>query len=237
MSDRASAPILVVDCLRDRGQAIVAQLVADGFRVELARSAEHARVLARAHTPGLLLVGELDSPRGALALLEEVRDPAAEETVWDRRLPAMVMGARGRDLDVLRAFEAGADDFLARPVGYLELRARIAAVLRRTHGDVEHPSSIDVGALAIDCRAHRVSLAGRPVELRRLEFDLLVHLAREPRRVFTRDQLLRDVWGDPGSSSTTRTVESHASRLRRKLEARQAGPWVVNVWGVGYRLI
>jgi DNA-binding response OmpR family regulator len=94
---------------------------------------------------------------------------------------------------------------------------------------------IEVGPLSVDRRAHAVSLHGRPVELRRLEFDLLLRLAREPDRVFAKRELLDEVWGYLASGST-RTVDSHASRLRRKLAAVAQERWVVNVWGVGYRL-
>jgi len=229
-------PILVVESDRHLGQAIAEQLLADGFSVELARTAEHARVLAGASTPKLAVLGRLDSPRGALELLREIRQAGQPGAPWDRSLPTIVVGGQVHELDMLRAFEAGADDFLARTASYIELRARMRAILRRT-GDTQTATPLlEVGPLAIDTRAHAVAIEGSEVELRRMEFELLVHLAREPDRVFAKTELLRSVWGYRASGST-RTVDSHASRLRRKL-ARDGTPrWVISVWGVGYRLI
>jgi DNA-binding response OmpR family regulator len=236
MSPHPAGPILVVESDRQLGQAIAEQLVADGFNVELARTAEHARVLAGASAPKLAVLGLLDSQRGALELLREIRHPRTLGTPWDRTLPAIVVGSQARELDMLRAFEAGADDFLARPATYLELRARLRAVLRRTAGAPELARMIEVGSLTIDTAAHTVTVDGQAVDLRRMEFELLVHLAREPERVFAKQELLRAVWGYR-SGGSTRTLDSHASRLRRKLAADGSQRWVISVWGVGYRLI
>ncbi len=136
------------------------------------------------------------------------------------------------EIDVLRAFDLGADDFVGHPFRYLELRARLRAQLR--HGERGTRRRLRSGPLEIDRRARVARLAGRRLDLSRLEFDLLTHLAAEPERVFTRDELLRAVWGfrSPGA---TRTLDSHASRLRRKLD-RDGGCWITSVRGVGYRL-
>jgi DNA-binding response OmpR family regulator len=226
--------ILLVERDRDRGRALARQLLADGYAVELARSAGHARILARATAPEIALLGTLDPPRGALALLEEIRAATPAGATWDRRMPVVLAGHDAHELDVLRAFEAGADDFVPQAACYLELRARLRAILRRAGGAAEL-RQLHVGPLALDIETHSVSLHGRALELRRMEFELLAHMAREPTRVFSREELLRTVWGYRGGGST-RTVDSHASRLRLKLAADPTRRWLVSVWGVGYRL-
>jgi DNA-binding response OmpR family regulator len=185
------------------------QLRSDGFDV-LAFPSPLA--LPRAARPDLFVLGDAQA-------LDEMRVPDC---------PVIVLGDRG---DAVRALER-ADDYLARPFAYEELVARIHAVLRRCP---PRSDLLDLGPLAIDRGARRVIVRGRDVALSLKELALLVKLASDPDRVFSREQLLRDVWGYR-SWAPTRTVESHASRIRCKLAAAGLDGWVVNVWGVGYKL-
>jgi DNA-binding response OmpR family regulator len=149
-------------------------------------------------------------------------------------VPIIVLGRADSDpVDRVRAFDGGCDDYVARPFHYEELLARIRAVLRRASPPARE--RIEVGELLIDRAARRVTVRGASVMLAAKEFELLVKLAGEPTRVFTKEQLLREVWGFR-SLGRTRTLDSHASRLRRKLGAA-GGDFVRNVWGVGYSLV
>jgi DNA-binding response OmpR family regulator len=232
-------PVLLIEHDPQIARPLLAQLPADGYPAQLARTARHAQTLARAHPPALALLGDLEHPCAALALLAEIRGrgirtAASAASPWPTDLPVIVISSRAQEADLLRAFDAGADDFLARPVRYLELRARLRALLKRATTLHSQPR-IEVGPLAIDPRTHTVSLHGIPVALRRMEYQLLAHLASDPERVFTKEDLLRAVWryASPGS---TRTLDSHASRLRGKLHPASHAQWIVNVRGVGYRL-
>jgi DNA-binding response OmpR family regulator len=150
-------------------------------------------------------------------------------------VPVIVLGEPESDtVDRVRALERGCDDFLVRPFAYEELLARIRAVLRRST-----PAAHEVrraGLITVDLATRSVLVAEAAVSLAGKEYELLLKLMTDPTRVFTKEQLLREVWGFR-SLGRTRTLDSHASRLRRKLAAAGAGSVVVNVWGVGYRLL
>ena len=175
-----------------------------------------------------------DAVRPDLVLL---RDSTALEEFRARHgdVPVIVLGEPQADaVDRVRALERGCDDFLVQPFSYEELLARIRAVLRRTSPtphEVRH-----AGAISADLATRTVTVGAVAVALAGKEYELLLKLMTDPTRVFTKEQLLRDVWGFR-SLGRTRTLDSHASRLRRKLAAAGAGPVVVNVWGVGYRLL
>lgn len=162
-------------------------------------------------------------------------DAAALER-WQPSVPTIVLGAPEADaVDRVRALRQGCDDWLDRPFHYEELVERIRAVLRRSAPD--EPELVDAGPVRIDLRTRRVTLHGRRVVLAQKEYELLVELAREPDRLFTKEELLQSVWGYP-SSVRTRTLDSHVSRLRRKLRAVDPETTLVaNEWGVGYRLV
>jgi DNA-binding response OmpR family regulator len=225
--------ILVIqadDCL---GPAIRDQLLADEYRAKLAKSAKHATVLARQEPPALVILGELDTTTGALALLRTIRS-SGPSSPWQPDVPVIMVSSECEQTDLLRAFDAGADDFMESPPTYLELRARLRAVLRRAAGPANN-QVLQVGPLTIDERAHTATLHGTCLALRQMEYELLVHLAGEPTRVFRKSEILRTIWGYP-EPNRTRTLDSHASRLRSKLNAI-GGRWVINVRSVGYRLI
>ncbi|MDQ2896523.1 MAG: response regulator transcription factor [Actinomycetota bacterium] len=210
-------------------------LSADGYEPLEAETARAGLRLMATRAPHLAIV-DLGLPdRDGLEVLREVR--TSDETVSriDPRLPMILLTGRSGELDRIRGFDRGCDDYLVKPFSYPELRGRIAAILRRS---ALRPGAgrLKIGPLDIDPLARRVELAGQALSLSKKEFALLRALAGEPARVFTREELLRGVWGFQ-NLVPTRTLDSHASRLRRKLADAGAPGMIVNVWGVGYRLI
>jgi DNA-binding response OmpR family regulator len=199
----------------------------------LAEPEPATRVFLRRHLldDGFDVVEEPNDARPALVLLGD----ASEVEAWrERDVPVIVIGGAHADaVDRVRAFERGCDDFVPRPFVYEELLARIRAVLRRTAPSPREV--VEAGAIRVDRATRRVTANGEDVTLSGKEYELLLALAADPSRVFTKEQLLRDVWGFR-SIGRTRTLDSHASRVRRKLAAAGVEA-VVNVWGVGYRLL
>jgi DNA-binding response OmpR family regulator len=201
-------------------------LADDGFDVLGAEAEREALDLVERLKPSLVL----SSPE--LCRLLREGEPGRS---WDREVPVIVLGGSEADtVDRVRAFDRGCDDYVSRPFHYDELLARIRAVLRRASPPAR--DRLEAGPIVVDLVTRRVTVHSRAVVLPAKEYDLLAKLSGEPERVFTKEQLLREVWGYR-SLGRTRTLDSHASRLRRKLRQAGAGPCVINIWGVGYRLI
>jgi DNA-binding response OmpR family regulator len=209
------------------------QLSDDGFTVLAAGRAATALELVESERPDLVLLDAVLPDASGFDVCGRLREGEPGRG-WDRGVPVIMVSARGEPSDRMRGFARGADDYVVRPFVYEELVARMRAVLRRV-ARPQHPR-LTVRDLEIDLASRVVRLAGRAVQLSAKEFDLLVALAEDPDRVFRKEELLRDVWGFR-SLGRTRTLDSHASRLRRKLNSEGEAGYVVNVWGVGYRLV
>jgi len=203
------------------------QLADDGFEVLGAGEIPEVLDLAERLRPDLVLGTELE-------LCRRLRE-GEPGRFWDRNVPVILLGRKEANaVDRARALERGADDYVDRPFAYEELRARIRAVLRRA---APKPGEVlEAGEIRIDRPTRCVLVAGRRLLLPAKEFELLAKLAEQPMRVYEKDELLREVWGFR-SIGRTRTLDSHASRVRRRIAPLTTTPYVINVWGVGYRLM
>ena len=233
MGERRSTVLVVEDHLSTR-RFLADNLAADGYEIVEAESVVQARDLLCTAVADLAVV-DLGLPDGdGLDLITEVRDADRAGRV-DPGLPLLILTGRDDELHRLRGFSRGGDDYLVKPFSYPELRARVQALLRRARAAGSGASRLRVGPLEIDCLARQAWLEREPLQLSKKEFGLLRALAADPTRVFTREELLRDVWGFRAMGAT-RTLDSHAARLRKKLAAHGVS-FVINVWGVGYRLM
>lgn len=208
-------------------------LTADRYGVLAAPTAADALRLCQYGSPDLLLLDLTLPDASGLDVLREIRNPDSAVSRFDSRLGVIVLSGRGTERDRVRGLEQGADDYVVKPYHYSELLARIGAVLRRRRTGNNRVTRVAEIEISHDQR--KVVVGAESVELSAKEFSLLGVLATEPTRVFTKEELLRDVWGYR-SIGHTRTLEAHASRLRRKLDPEN-GRFVVNCWGVGYRLV
>ena len=229
-----TATILVVEHDDATRTFLADNLTADGFELLVADCARDGARLMETKFPDLALI-DVGLPDGSgLDLVRRVREADGLASRVDPRTPLLVISGRGGELDRIRGFERGADDYVCKPFSYPELRGRVAALLRRS-GQRPRTGRLRVGELMIDPSSREVSVRDARVELSAKEFALLRTLASEPTRVFTKDELLRGVWGFR-SQGQTRTLDSHACRLRKKLSVN-GDQFVMNVWGVGYRLV
>jgi two-component system response regulator MtrA len=218
--------VMVVDDDQDLAEMLGIVLTGAGIDVDLVSRGDEVMDVFRNNPPDLVL---LDVMLPGLDGIEVCRLIRAESMV-----PIVMLSAKGDTQDVVKGLEAGADDYMVKPFRHpSDLIARIRTRLRRTNADVS--GLLTIGDLAIDVQAHQITRAGKQIALTRLEFDLLVALAKEPGRVFTRDALLSEVWGYRHSTDT-RLVNVHVQRLRSKIEHDAEHPEIViTVRGVGYK--
>jgi DNA-binding response OmpR family regulator len=227
----ASGSVLLVEDDPATRDFLADNLSADGFTVSTASEPGEAVRAIELRGPDLVLLDLVLAGGSGLAVLDRVRAADGAGSRIDPDVPVIVVSARAAEVDRVRGFARGADDYVAKPFSYPELVARVRAVLRRARGR-RMRGVLRAGDLTVDPLTRAVRLAGRPVALSAKEFGLLRALAGEPERVFSKTELLRDVWGYRAAGAS-RTVDAHACRLRRKLGRR----YVVNVRGVGYRLV
>jgi DNA-binding response OmpR family regulator len=218
--------VLVAEPELETREYLGRQLRDDGFDVLGASRRSEALELAERARPDVVLLAELD-----LCLRLRRGEPGR---TWDRNVPVILLAPSSDPVERVRALDRGADDVIGRPFAYEELLARIRALLRRS--TTVSGETLVAGELVVDRPTRRVTVRETMVTLSAKEFELLARLASEPYRVFTKEELLREVWGFR-ALGRTRTLESHASRLRKKLRLADDDRFVVNVWGVGYRLL
>jgi DNA-binding response OmpR family regulator len=226
MSDVAT--ILVVDddpIVRD---VVVRYLERDGHRALVAEDGDRADELLRQEQLDLVVLDVMLPGKDGLELSRSIRSRSS--------LPVILLTARGEEADRIVGLELGADDYVTKPFSPRELAARVRALLRRASALADPRRSLAFGDVTLDGDARQVRKAGEEVALTAREFDLLWFLAANPRKVFSRDQLMASVWGyEPALDSGTVTV--HVRRLRTKVEDDPARPrHLQTVWGVGYRL-
>lgn len=217
--------ILIVDDDVSLAEMIGIVLQGEGFEVLECYDGNEVMDTFQKFDPHLVLLDVMLPGRNGLELCEDIRKVS--------NVPIVMLTARSDTADVVRGLEAGADDYVPKPFKPKELVARVRARLR-THGEVEE-ELLTLGDLTIDVSGHEVRREGVVVPLTPLEFDLLVALARAPWRVFTREELLEQVWGYRHAADT-RLVNVHVQRLRSKIERDAESPsLVITVRGVGYR--
>ena len=218
--------VMVVDDDQDLAEMLGIVLTGAGIDVDLVSRGDEVLEVFRNNPPDLVL---LDVMLPGLDGIEVCKLIRAESMV-----PIIMISAKGDTHDVVLGLEAGADDYMVKPFRHAsELVARIRTRLRRTNADVS--GLLTIGDLSIDVTAHEIIRGGKKIALTRLEFDLLVALAKEPGRVFSRDALLSEVWGYRHSTDT-RLVNVHVQRLRSKVEHDPEHPAIVmTVRGVGYK--
>jgi two-component system, OmpR family, response regulator len=234
MTNDTRATILVAEDDATTRTFLADELTADGSELLVVETASDALRLLETKFPDLAIL-DVGLPDGSgLDVVRRVRSADGLGSRIDPDLPLLMLSGRCGENDRVRAFEAGADDFVAKPFFYGELRGRVRALLRRSDHR-RRASRVRVGTLEIDPASRGVWVNGRPVVLTATEFALLRVMAAAPTTVCTKAELLKAVWGYQGRSST-RTLDSHVCRLRKKLCAHDE-EFIRNTWGVGYRLV
>jgi DNA-binding response OmpR family regulator len=221
--------ILVVDDEETIREVIRRYLEREGFNVLEASDGFEALDLIRSDSPDLIVLDLMLPGVDGLSLTRHIRQ--------DRHIPIIMLTAKGEANDRIRGLDLGADDYMGKPFSPQEVVSRIRAVLRRSGGDIPpiNGKTLVIHDLKVDPGSRTVLRKGVPITLTAKEFDLLYHFMSNPRQVFSRAQLLNQVWGDELYTDPS-TVTVHIRRLREKIEADPSNPqYLITVWGVGYK--
>jgi DNA-binding response OmpR family regulator len=230
----AESTVLVVDDEPFILEFLAENLRADDYTVLTAASGGEAMDTLGASRPDVVLLDVVLPDMSGYDVCRLVRSGDAVNDPWDPDLPFIMLSAKAEHTDRVRGLNRGADDYVTKPFHYPELLARIGAVLKRV-SRARDAHRLAYGDLVVNMLSREVTVAGMRVDVSAKEFALLATLAADPDRVFTKRELLQTVW-DFRSPGRTRTLDSHASRLRQKLVRHSDEGWIANVWGVGYRL-
>ncbi len=220
--------VLVVDDEKLIVKGIRFSLEQDGMEVDCAYDGEEALQYAKDKEYDIILLDVMLPKLGGFEVCQQIREFS--------NVPIVMLTAKGDDMDKILGLEYGADDYITKPFNILEVKARIKAIMRRTtrKETTELPKNIESGDMKLDCESRRVYISGREVNLTAKEFELLELLILNPNKVYSREALLKLVWGAdyPGD---VRTVDVHIRRLREKIETNPSEPKYVHTkWGVGY---
>jgi DNA-binding response OmpR family regulator len=221
--------LLVVEDDRTLRQALTFSLTREGYEVTAAADGEAGLEAARSERLDLVILDVMLPGMSGVEVLRVLRSEGVAT-------PVIFLSAKGDEIDRVVGLKVGADDYVAKPFSRPELLARIEAVLRRRRRGPDEPErreALDFGSVRIDVARREVSVEGEPIHLTTKEFDLLVHMAASPGRIFTRDQLLARIWGYDYAGDG-RTVDVHVSWLRGKLRGRDRHDFFRTVRGVGY---
>jgi DNA-binding response OmpR family regulator len=225
--------ILVIEDNHDIAHLVELHLRDSYFEVELAADGRTGLELARNGAYDLIVLDIMLPELDGLEVCRQLRGTA-------NQTPILMLTAKSAELDRVVGLELGADDYLTKPFSIRELLARVKAILRRAETTANAQADrvtdrIEINGLCIEPSRREVSIEGKPVELTAREFDLLHYFASHPGRVFSREQLLNQVWGY-GHDGYQHTVNSHINRLRKKIERDPADArYILTVWGVGYK--
>ncbi len=222
--------LLIVDDEVDIVASIQYVLTGEGFTTLTAHDGLKAMQLYESERPDLVILDLMMPGIDGLEVCRRIR-------ASDKRTPILMLTARTSEIDTVVGLELGANDYIAKPVRLRELVARVKAHLREAPQVQETTKGIKLGDLFIDLESRTVTVAEKPIDLTFKEFELLLAMARQPNRVFSRDQLFAQVWGSDFLGES-RTVDVHIRYLREKLEANPSQPkHILTVRGVGYRLV
>lgn len=225
----ATKRVLVVDDERLIVKGIRFSLEQDGMEVDCAYDGEEALEYARNNTYDMVLLDVMLPKVTGFDVCLQIREFS--------NVPIIMLTAKGDDMDKILGLEYGADDYITKPFNILEVKARIKAIMRRTDAKKETaaaPKKITSGDMQLDCESRRCFITGKEISLTAKEFEVLELLMLNPNKVYSREALLKLVWGTdyPGD---VRTVDVHIRRLREKIEAKPSEPRYVHTkWGVGY---